>query len=312
MFGNKNRIIQEEISEMKEKLVRNEKYFQKAGEKKDVIEADYHEISESRKIVSTSLDQIHNNAGKITEFSQDSLREIAQLGESIEEIGKQAADNIDNLHNASEAVAKQYEATCSLVEDNKHFTSPSKYLTEVPGRFKEHNRNYMMLAQKMTEYSKQMSVLALNAAIEAGRLGDNGKLFVNAAEDVRVASNEYIDVIEQLKKEVEVSNAQIDELQEQVSKLVSLLKENNVATTKLMKQGMNLNKEFSKCDVISPEMFEGYKQQLITLKNAQEEIGKYEERNRLTIDDIRSEIETQNDSSAEIKDALESIYNYID
>ena len=163
----------------------------------------------------------------------------------------------------------------------------------------------------MTEYSKQMSVLALNAAIEAGRLGDNGKLFVNAAEDVRVASNEYIDVIEQLKKEVEASNAQIDELQEQVSKLVSLLKENNVATTKLMKQGMNLNKEFSKCDVISPEMFEGYKQQLITLKNAQEEIGKYEERNRLTIDDIRSEIETQNDSSAEIKDALESIYNYI-
>lgn len=63
-----------------------------------------------------------------------------------------------------------------------------------------------------------------------------------------------------------------------------------------MKQGMNLNKEFSKCDVISPEMFEGYKQQLITLKNAQEEIGKYEERNRLTIDDIRSEIETQNES----------------
>ena len=47
MFGNKNRIIREEISEMKEKLVRNEKYFQKAGEKKDVIEADYHEISES-------------------------------------------------------------------------------------------------------------------------------------------------------------------------------------------------------------------------------------------------------------------------
>ena len=84
--------------------------------------------------------------------------------------------------------------------------------------------------------------------------------------DVRVASNEYIDVIEQLKKEVEASNAQIDELQEQVSKLVSLLKENNVATTKLMKQGMNLNKEFSKCDVISPEMFEGYKQRLITLK----------------------------------------------
>lgn len=34
MFGNKNRIIQEEISEMKEKLVRNEKYFQKAGRKK--------------------------------------------------------------------------------------------------------------------------------------------------------------------------------------------------------------------------------------------------------------------------------------
>ena len=52
--------------------------------------------------------------------------------------------------------------------------------------------------------------------------------------EVRVASNEYIEVIEQLKKEVEASNAQIDELQEQVSKLVSLLKENNVATTCLL------------------------------------------------------------------------------
>ena len=38
--------------------------------------------------------------------------------------------------------------------------------------------------------------------------------------------------------------AEISALKEQVSHLVGLLKDNNVATTKLMKQGVELNHDF--------------------------------------------------------------------
>ena len=37
------------------------------------------------------------------------------------------------------------------------------------------------IAAQMKEQNKQMSVLSLNAAIEAGMLGEQGKLFVEAA-----------------------------------------------------------------------------------------------------------------------------------
>lgn len=67
-------------------------------------------------------------------------------------------------------------------------------------------------------------------------LGEQGKLFVEAAESIREASVSYDSAIDAVKQELSEAKAEISALKEQVSHLVGLLKDNNVATTKLMKR----------------------------------------------------------------------------
>ena len=55
--------------------------------------------------------------------------------------------------------------------------------------------------------TKNMTVLALNAAIEAGRLGESGMRFLQAAENVRQLSEEYGRMVSEL-------SSQMKELQE--------------------------------------------------------------------------------------------------
>ncbi len=60
---------------------------------------------------------------------------------------------------------------------------------------------------KMQDAAKNMTVLALNAAIEAGRLGESGMRFLQAAENVRQLSEEYGRMVSEL-------SSQMKELQE--------------------------------------------------------------------------------------------------
>lgn len=59
-----------------------------------------------------------------------------------------------------------------MVEENKHFTTPSKFLNEFPVALKAENEKDREELEKMQDCGKQMGVLALNAAIEAGRMGE--------------------------------------------------------------------------------------------------------------------------------------------
>lgn len=95
----------------------------------------------------------------------------------------------------------------------------------------------------MQECGKQMGVLALNAAIEAGRLGESGKQFVTAAEDIRSYAANYDAVIEESRVQLKDSEKRIAELEEQMHHLISLLKENNIATARLMKSCSDVTRQ---------------------------------------------------------------------
>lgn len=103
-----------------------------------------------------------------------------------------------------------------LVEENKHFTTPSKFLNEFPVALKAENEKTREELEKMQDCGKQMGVLALNAAIEAGRMGEGGKQFVTAAETIRVSAGTYDELIDQAHKRLADSDERIAELEEQV------------------------------------------------------------------------------------------------
>lgn len=110
------------------------------------------------------------------------------------------------------------------MEENKHFTTPSKFLNEFPVALKAENEKTREELEKMQDCGKQMGVLALNAAIEAGRMGEGGKQFVTAAETIRVSAGTYDELIDQAHKRLADSDERIAELEEQVHRMVTLLK----------------------------------------------------------------------------------------
>ena len=289
---------------MKEQLDNDRGFFENVNAKSKLIEADFDELEKSRQLEESSLKQLNDNANNVVEFSKDSMDAISALNDSFTECVKAAADNLTSLESAAKAIATQHEDTCALVENNKHFTAPAKSLSETSDRLEEHVDSCADIAAQMKEQNKQMSVLSLNAAIEAGMLGEQGKLFVEAAESIREASVSYDSAIDAVKQELSEAKDEISALKEQVSHLVGLLKDNNVATTRLMKQGVELN------HVISVDMIEACRQQIVSIRNTQEEIIKFEERNKLQIEDAYAEISTQRKNSVEIKSTVDKVLDY--
>ena len=300
MFGNRAKISAEELAYMKEQLDNDRGFFENVNAKSKLIEADFDELEKSRQLEESSLKQLNDNANNVVEFSKDSMDAISALNDSFTECVKAAADNLTSLESAAKAIATQHEDTCALVENNKHFTAPAKSLPETSDRLEEHVDSCADIAAQMKEQNKQM----------AGMLGEQGKLFVEAAESIMEASVSYDSAIDAVKQELSEAKAEISALKEQVSHLVGLLKDNNVATTKLMKQGVELNHVFSQCDEISVDMIEACRQQIVSIRNTQEEIIKFEERNKLQIEDAYAEISTQRKNSVEIKSTVDKVLDY--
>ena len=204
MFGNRAKISAEELAYMKEQLDNERGFFENVNAKSKLIEADFDELEKSRQLEESSLKQLNDNANNVVEFSKDSMDAISALNDSFTECVKAAADNLTSLEGAAKAIATQHEDTCALVENNKHFTAPAKSLSETSDRLEEHVDSCADIAAQMKEQNKQMSVLSLNAAIEAGMLGEQGKLFVEAAESIREASVSYDSAIDAVKQELQI------------------------------------------------------------------------------------------------------------
>ena len=198
-----------------------------------------------------------------------------------------------------------------LVEENKHFTTPSKFLNEFPVALKAENEKTREELEKMQDCGKQMGVLALNAAIEAGRMGEGGKQFVTAAETIRVSAGTYDELIDQAHKRLADSDERIAELEEQVHRMVTLLKENNVAMTKLMKSCQEASRQAQEWNRLKPcPNFKEMENQIVVLRNADEEIAKSEERNRMQMEDFTEEMESQKKNFDELLQSMETVYRH--
>ena len=213
---------------------------------------------------------------------------------------------------SDEAYHRLLDATTRLVDVNKHFTTPSKYISEFPSTYKAQNQSCRENLDQMEEFGKQMGVLSLQAAIEAGRLGEDGRQFVETAEDIRTYAANYDKVIAQTRLQLEQSDERLSELENQVHHLITLLKENNIATAKLM----NLCQDaVNKSDALNHNSlmddFIEIQNKMSTLRNADEEIVKSEERNRMQVDDLNEEFLAQQKNQKEIFRMIDPLYRHL-
>ena len=311
MFG-RNKISQEEIEQLKNKINRDNVFFAEMEDQKDMFDASVAELAESYRQVAADVIQISENMNNAITLASGNAEIENNLGVIVNDYRQRVQEKELQQQAADEGFHQLLDATTRLVDANKHFTTPSKYISEFPSNYKAQNQSCRENLDQMEEFGKQMGVLSLQAAIEAGRLGEDGRQFVEAAEDIRTYAANYDKVIAQTREQLEQSDDRLNELEKQVHHLITLLKENNIATAKLMKLCQDA---VNKADALSQnpliDDFIEIQNQMSALRNADEEIVKSEERNRMQVDDLNEEFLAQQKNQKEIFRMIDPLYRHL-
>ena len=310
MFGKKKE-KQETLVRMRNLAQLDESFFAHMKDGKDMFDATAREIVETYQQLEAGLSQIQENIKEASQMAADNGKKEQELTGQLAEYQEQEVQAAEKKEQMLQNFTQMEQEMAQLVEDNKHFTTPSKFLNEFPVTLKAENEETREELEKMQDCGKQMGVLALNAAIEAGRMGESGKQFVAAAETIRASAGAYDELIAQAHKRLVDSDERIAELEEQVHRMVTLLKENNVAMTKLMKSCQEATRYAQEWNQLNPcPKFQEMENQVVVLRNADEEITKSEERNRMQTEDFMEEMERQKNNFDEILQSMEAVYRH--
>lgn len=310
MFG-KGKVNQEEIERLKDQVELDDNFFALLEDKKAVFEADVAEIDASYRQVEADAQQVRENMKNAVALAEGSANVEAELIRQLNEYRDLIRLNEDWQLAIGKEIQDFSKELAVLVEENKHFTSPSKRLSDCSSSLKGQNQTFAQSLDEMADASKQMGVLALGAAIEAGRLGDPGRQFVAATEEIRTLASNYDKALLNLRSKLEQSQSRINELEEQVQLVVRILRENNVTAAKVMKSCNALAKKVDKerANGISDQSV-NLKNQVMILKNADEELIKSGERNRMQMDDLIGEFTAQQKNQKEMFEMMDLIFRH--
>ena len=292
MFGNKKKILEEQNRNLLAQLL----------EKRESFETGVTELEETGKRIHTDLCQVMENSEHLVEHAMVNIEEESKLMFYIDDFAKDLKNAVDNYEALRILIEKQLEATTSLVEENKHVTTPAKYLQETPASMKAEAESYQKRLEEMEEDGRKMGVLALNAAIEAGRMGETSKQFVSAAEEIRQTALSFEKKAATMREELAEANGRIAELEEVIARLLSLTKESNMGVTRLLKKNQEISQAvvYSGMRDFSNDMIE-LRDKIVGLRNLDEEIAKCGERDKIQLSDVQEDVANQKKQLAELE-----------
>lgn len=303
MFGGKReKALEEELFTVREQSGQRKKLLHEIAEQKDNILEQFAQMTASRAQMEKDIEQTKEEMQHIYELAESSEEAAGDIHNTMIEINNGVGTFTVNHSVFVGQVKKQNEKVVEIVESNKHFTTPMKYISEVPGSLKEEQQKLRDRAERMVEFSKNMGVLSLNAAIEAGRMGETGSKFIAAAEEIRSFSENYEKEAKEMEEQLAKSDARIRELEEQVHHLNELLKENNISMGKLYKDCLQSmatyeTQQIDLRDLISDTMIG----RADALQQSEKECAQIEERVLLRMGELQDEIKDQKNSADELE-----------
>lgn len=295
MFGSKRNKNENRIREI----------FDRIYQQRVTFETSLTEVEDGRERIYNDVEQVMTNTTQIVNNAMLNIEEESAMILTIDDFSRELKSSLDKYGNVQSEIVTQLKVAAALVEQNKHFTTPAKYLSEVPNTLKQSCESYEKQLDDMTEQGKQMGVLALNAAIEAGRLGESGKSFVLAAEEIRQNAVNCEKAASAMKEEVIASREKIAELEDTIQHLISLMKDNNVGTAKLFKKCHETQTFMASSEI--PDFSDDLiflRDKVVNMRNLDEEIAKCGERNKIQISDIQEDMQNQKHEIAEMESDL--------
>lgn len=303
MFGGKKgRILEQELQTAQEKQAQAEQALLGVARKKDVLEEQFARVTVSRAQMDADLSEVVEHVKFVKELADADggraerlYRNVIETEEEVKAVQKTQKDIV-------EKITVQRDKIQEIVENNKHFTTPTKYLTEFSGGLREIQGSIQEQLEKMKEFGKNMSVLSLNAAIEAGRMGEAGQNFIQAAEEVRTFSGQYEQTALEVENQVKQLEERNKELEEQMKHLANLLRENNISMGHLLKESIVCVDDYKKEQTqVNQERLEALKTAADEFRNHHQEIANRQDCILVEMEEIGKEFMEQKDCVDELE-----------
>ena len=298
MFSGKREkaLLEEELAALRETEKRERELLHKIAGQKDTAEEQFARMTASRAQMEKEIEEIEQQMQQNGELSENGAQAAGELHNTLITMNNGIATFDANHSVFMEQVKGQNEKVVEIVENNKHFTTPMKHISEAPQALREMRQALGERAERMEELSKTMGVLALNSAIEAGRMGESGTRFVTAAEQVRAYADDYEQEALALKAQLGEAEERITSLEEKVHHLNELLKENNIMvayeTGQIGLRGLIQDTAVARADVLQQSADENVR--------AREAFLKY-------VSGMQEELAEQKSSADELENVCKSI-----
>lgn len=259
MFGSKKNKQNEQIKD----------FFDHMKQQRLDFESSIDEAKEGRKRILSDVCQLMKSTEELSVHAKLNVEEVSAAIHGIDECSKDWNQAFEEYGLLEEKVQKQLQEATTLVESNKHFTSPAKQLSEVS----------KAISKSVTAFEKQ-----LDDAIKYGMSAE---------------------ALATMKDEAAATKSRIAELEETVARLISLMKDNNVGTTKLLKKCQD-TKNFMDASCMHDFSLEldSIRDKVVNMRNLDEEIAKGLERNKIQLSDVQEDIQDQKMELAEIESDL--------
>ena len=184
------------------------------------------------------------------------LEKVASAADSVSNASKQQLEKNQKLLQQAEEIAetqiklrkeqKQIQKESGKAEAKKPI-SLTKVIAPITAELSNGMEEMRKMLDDVVELGKQMEVLSLNAAVEAGRMGEGGRKFVEAAEEVRGLSDKYQQTTSTLAQQLQMvglkwqrSKGEIEEAEGRLKQQYERLGEARNACTAVGEEILNL------------------------------------------------------------------------
>lgn len=241
MFGGRKK--QSESRELEKELLSRQLMLDRYSQVFAEITAKQRDTEERLDTLKTSQEKMDEQLTRVidavncaTDHTEEQKLKNRDIQEEMRKISTGLEQSEGCYWKIVEELKQQRDDMLETVEQNKHFTAPAEFLSKVSTELQEELKGISGHMEELEDMGRQMGVLSLNAAIEAGRMGESGREFVAAAEDVRNLAGQYQQITASFQEVIGKITEKLEETQAQVVHLNGLLKDNNVRMGKNTKE----------------------------------------------------------------------------
>lgn len=181
------------------------------------------------------LTKVVSHAYDTLEEASESVKVMEQLAMELTGMRGQLEDEEQDKKKLQDASGRQKQQMDAVAEDCRRLTEPVKALQEIKNGMQADAEMICAQVRQMSDYAKQMTVASLNCAIEAGRMGESGKKFVEASEDVRLLSSAYERAASAAGHKMDDIQKRISQVEEQTAAMAKACKDNSLSVSRLFK-----------------------------------------------------------------------------